>query len=89
MPNLRIGRIYTLLTKVYLEAFLPQKKDYKTIVKLNWANGDELKRFHRTANYHRHGLPRDPIEGVAPLPLDDAVELVQRLLAEWAKMLSR
>jgi hypothetical protein len=62
-------------------------KRYNELVASGWADDNELNRFYRTAQYYRHGLPRDPIKEVMPLPLDDAVELIQRLLAKWAKKL--
>lgn len=58
--------------------------DYKDILVLEWANQDELDRFHDTARYYRHGLPRRPMKR-PEMPLEEATGLIRRLLTHWAE----
>lgn len=63
-----------------------KKRNIQEIVTLGWATQKELSEFRETAIYYRHGLPRNPIKSLE-MPLEEAAELIRRLLGYWAERL--
>ena len=60
-------------------------KGYQMLLENNWLTEQEAKSFSDTANFFRHGLPRDPIGGV-PMSLEDADTLIRRLFSQLVKL---
>lgn len=60
--------------------------NYKDIIALGWASQSELDKFHDTASYYRHGLPRRTMS-YPEITLSEATELIRRLLTDWAEQL--
>lgn len=86
-------KAFTIEPKNYKDLFIAYEtvckvlpNRYKDIIDLGWASNDELKQFRDTAHFYRHGHPRERPK--IEVPLDEAVELVRRLLTKWAEMLS-
>lgn len=52
-----------------------------------WAKVSEIVRFRRTANFHRHGLPRDPLPD-KPMSFEEAENLIRQCFDNMIESMS-
>jgi hypothetical protein len=57
------------------------REGHQVLLERNWLSAEEAESFCGTAQFFRHGLPREPIAGVQ-MSLEDADALIRRLFSQ-------